>query len=181
VAIPKALQQAGLTKDEIDVFELNEAFASQAAYCVRELKLDPERVNPLGGACPPDAPWHCVHAAASPCMVSLVATLAPPGAIALGHPLGCTGARQIATLLPELERRNGKYGVISMCIGTGASTEGRAGGHCAHDNVAAVSACSVKLRHRHGRRRGDPARVARPGVPCLRRVSFWLLLRATSL
>jgi len=88
-AIPKALKQAGLTKDDIDVYELNEAFASQALYCVQVLGLDPKKVNPKGGA------------------------------IALGHPLGCTGARQIATLLPELKRTGGKYGVVSMCVGTG--------------------------------------------------------------
>ena len=88
-AIPKALESAGLTADDIDVFEINEAFASQAVYCVRELGLDPEKVNPNGGA------------------------------IALGHPLGCTGARLIATLIPELQRRDGRYGVVSMCIGGG--------------------------------------------------------------
>jgi len=88
-AIPKALKQAGITKDDVDVFEINEAFASQTLYCCEKLGLNIERVNPLGGA------------------------------IALGHPLGCTGARQIATIIPELRRRNGKYGVISMCIGTG--------------------------------------------------------------
>ena len=88
-AIPKALKQAGLRVEDIDIFELNEAFASQALYCMNVLKLDPKRVNPKGGA------------------------------IALGHPLGCTGARQVSTLLTELKRTGGKYGVISMCIGTG--------------------------------------------------------------
>lgn len=88
-AIPKALEQAGITKDQVDVFEINEAFASQALYSCEKLGLDMSKVNPLGGA------------------------------IALGHPLGCTGARQIATILPQLKRNNGKYGVISMCIGTG--------------------------------------------------------------
>jgi len=89
LAIPAVLKKAGLKITDIDLFELNEAFASQAAYCVEKLGLDSKKVNPKGGA------------------------------IALGHPLGCTGARQIATLLPELKRTNGKYGVVSMCIGTG--------------------------------------------------------------
>lgn len=88
-AIPKVLQLTGLRKEDIDVYEINEAFASQAAYCVDELGLQNACVNPNGGA------------------------------IALGHPLGCTGARMIATLIPELERRGGRYGVISMCVGTG--------------------------------------------------------------
>jgi len=88
-AIPAALKQAGLTKDQIDVYEINEAFASQALYCAEKLGLDFKKINPLGGA------------------------------IALGHPLGCTGARQIATILPELKRRKAKYGAVSMCIGTG--------------------------------------------------------------
>jgi acetyl-CoA acyltransferase 1 len=88
-AIPKALEQAKLKVADIDIFELNEAFASQALYCAEKLGLDPKKINPKGGA------------------------------IALGHPLGCTGARQVATLLTELRRRKGKYGVISMCIGTG--------------------------------------------------------------
>ncbi len=88
-AIPKVLEKTGLTIDQIDIFELNEAFASQATYCANHLKIPAEKVNPKGGA------------------------------IALGHPLGCTGARQIATLLPELKRQNKKYGLISMCIGTG--------------------------------------------------------------
>lgn len=88
-AIPKALAQAGLTVGDIDVFEINEAFASQAVYSVETLGIDLAKVNPNGGA------------------------------IALGHPLGATGSRQIATLLPELKRRRAKYGVTSMCIGTG--------------------------------------------------------------
>ena len=89
VAIPQVLQQCQLEIDDIDVFELNEAFASQATWCRDELKIPPHKVNPNGGA------------------------------IALGHPLGCTGARQIATLLPEMHRQKARYGVISMCIGTG--------------------------------------------------------------
>jgi acetyl-CoA acyltransferase 1 len=89
VAIPAVLKQCHLTVDDIDVFEINEAFASQAVWCVSELGLDAAKVNPNGGA------------------------------IALGHPLGCTGARLIATILPELKRRKARYGVVSMCIGTG--------------------------------------------------------------
>lgn len=89
VAIPKALAAAGVPIDQISVFELNEAFASQAIYCARKLGIDAARVNPNGGA------------------------------IALGHPLGCTGARQVATLLHELRRTGERFGVVSMCIGTG--------------------------------------------------------------
>jgi acetyl-CoA acyltransferase 1 len=89
VAIPAALKKANLRIEDIDLFEINEAFASQAVYCVEKLKIPMEKVNPKGGA------------------------------IALGHPLGCTGSRQTATLLHELKRRNQKYGVVSMCIGTG--------------------------------------------------------------
>jgi acetyl-CoA acyltransferase len=88
-AIPKALEAAGLAIGDIDVFELNEAFASQALYCQRELGIPDEKLNPNGGA------------------------------IALGHPLGCTGARMTATLLYELRRRKARYGVVSMCIGGG--------------------------------------------------------------
>ncbi|XP_053116259.1 3-ketoacyl-CoA thiolase, peroxisomal isoform X1 [Hemicordylus capensis] len=89
-AIPVALEKAGLTVNDIDIFEINEAFASQAVYCVEKLGIPLEKVNPLGGA------------------------------IALGHPLGCTGARQVVTLLHELQRRGKRgYGVVSMCIGTG--------------------------------------------------------------
>ncbi|NWV11643.1 THIKB thiolase, partial [Ptilonorhynchus violaceus] len=89
-AIPAAVQKAGLTLNDIDIFEINEAFASQAVYCVEKLGIPMEKVNPLGGA------------------------------IALGHPLGCTGARQVVTLLNELKRRGKRaYGVVSMCIGTG--------------------------------------------------------------
>ncbi len=90
VAIPPAVQDANLTMEDIDIFEINEAFASQASWCVDELNIPMEKVNPLGGA------------------------------IALGHPLGCTGARQIATLLHHLNRTGKRYGVVSMCIGTGA-------------------------------------------------------------
>eukprot|EP00835_Amoeboradix_gromovi_P000633 NODE_23_length_38171_cov_0.318108.p9 type:complete len:403 gc:universal NODE_23_length_38171_cov_0.318108:20654-19446(-) len=88
-AIPAALKKAGLTVADVDIFEINEAFASQSIYCVEKLKIPIEKVNVKGGA------------------------------IALGHPLGCTGSRQIATLLPELKRQGKKVGVTSMCIGTG--------------------------------------------------------------
>ena len=88
-AIPAAVEQAGLSLDNIELFEINEAFASQAVYCVRELGIDAELVNVNGGA------------------------------IALGHPLGCTGAKLTATLLHEMKRRNNRYGVVSMCIGGG--------------------------------------------------------------
>jgi acetyl-CoA acyltransferase 1 len=94
-AIPKVLAKAGLRISDIDIFEINEAFASQALYSIEKLKIDIGKVNPKGGA------------------------------IALGHPLGCTGARQIATLLPELKRQQKKFGVISMCIGTGMGAAGK--------------------------------------------------------
>lgn len=88
-AIPAVLKQAGLTIKDIDIFEVNEAFASQATMTVNKLNIPMEKLNPKGGA------------------------------IALGHPLGATGSRQIATMLPELKRTNGKYGVVAMCIGSG--------------------------------------------------------------
>jgi 3-oxoadipyl-CoA thiolase len=88
-ATRKALERAGLRVDELDLVELNEAFASQSLQCIRELGLDPARVNVNGGA------------------------------IALGHPLGCSGARLVTTLLHELERRGGRYGLATMCIGVG--------------------------------------------------------------
>ncbi|KAL7551390.1 hypothetical protein ACHAWF_018154 [Thalassiosira exigua] len=88
-AIPSALGKASLSLDDIDVYEINEAFASQAHYSIETLKLDPAKVNPNGGA------------------------------IALGHPLGCTGARMVVTLLNEMRRENKRRGVVSMCIGTG--------------------------------------------------------------
>jgi len=93
-AIPAALEKAGLQTSDIDIFEINEAFASQATMSIRHLNIPVEKVNPKGGA------------------------------IALGHPLGCTGARQLATLLPELQRTDKKLGVISMCIGTGMGAAG---------------------------------------------------------
>lgn len=89
VAIPKALAKAGLKVEDIGLFELNEAFASQALYCVRTLGLNPDIVNVNGGA------------------------------IALGHPLGCTGAKLTASLLHEMQRRQVEYGIVSMCIGGG--------------------------------------------------------------
>ncbi|NUN12948.1 MAG: thiolase family protein [Myxococcales bacterium] len=88
-AVKKLLAKNGLTLNQIDVIELNEAFAAQAVYCIRELGIDPERVNPNGGA------------------------------IALGHPLGVSGTRMTATLLRELKRRGGRYGIVTMCIGGG--------------------------------------------------------------
>lgn len=93
-AIPKALQLAGLQAADIDWFELNEAFAAQSLAVMRELQLDPSKVNPLGGA------------------------------IALGHPLGATGAIRVATLAHGLRRRAGKYGMVTMCIGTGMGAAG---------------------------------------------------------
>jgi len=93
-AIPAALEKANLTVNDIDIFEINEAFASQATMSVEHMKIPMDKVNPKGGA------------------------------IALGHPLGCTGSRQIATLLPELKRNGGKLGVVSMCIGTGMGAAG---------------------------------------------------------
>ncbi|MGH7645689.1 MAG: thiolase family protein [Gemmatimonadales bacterium] len=88
-ATQKALQRAGLTIDQMDLVELNEAFAAQAIACIRELKLDPERVNIYGGA------------------------------IALGHPLGASGAKILATLVHALRRTNSRYGLATMCIGVG--------------------------------------------------------------
>ena len=93
-AVRKLLAKTGLKIDQIDLYEVNEAFASQALYCLRELGLPVERVNVNGGA------------------------------IALGHPLGATGARQIATALHELERRKGRYAVITMCVGGGMGAAG---------------------------------------------------------
>lgn len=93
-AIPKALKLAGLTLDQIDVFELNEAFAAQSLSVIKEMGLDENKINPNGGA------------------------------IALGHPLGCTGAKLTATIIRELKRRNGKYGVVTMCVGGGMGAAG---------------------------------------------------------
>jgi acetyl-CoA acyltransferase len=93
-AIRKALKLAGLTLEQMDLIELNEAFAAQVLACLRELPIDPERLNVNGGA------------------------------IALGHPLGCTGAKLTATLVAELHRRNARYGMVSMCIGGGMGAAG---------------------------------------------------------
>jgi acetyl-CoA C-acetyltransferase len=88
-AIPRALEKAGLTLDQVDLIEINEAFASQVLACVKELGIDEEKLNVNGGA------------------------------IALGHPLGCSGARLTTTLVRELRRRGGKYGVASHSVGVG--------------------------------------------------------------
>ncbi len=93
-AIPKALKLAGLKLADIDVFELNEAFAAQSLAVIKEAGLDPERVNPNGGA------------------------------IALGHPLGCTGAKLTATVIRELKRRKARYGMVTMCVGGGMGAAG---------------------------------------------------------
>jgi len=93
-AIPKVLKLAGLTLDQIDVIELNEAFAAQSLAVIQEAKLDSAKVNPDGGA------------------------------IALGHPLGCTGAKLTASIIRELKRRNGRYGMVTMCVGGGMGAAG---------------------------------------------------------
>lgn len=93
-AAPKALKRAGLTMDDMDVIELNEAFAAQAIPCIRELKMDPEKVNPYGGA------------------------------MALGHPMGATGAFLTCKALDYLQDNNGKYGMVTMCIGGGMGAAG---------------------------------------------------------
>ncbi len=93
-AIPKALKMAGLTLSDIEVIELNEAFAAQALSVIKEGGLDPARVNPNGGA------------------------------VALGHPLGCTGAKLTATVIRELKRRNARYGMVTMCVGGGMGAAG---------------------------------------------------------
>jgi acetyl-CoA acyltransferase len=85
---------AGLKLENIDVIELNEAFAAQALSVIKEAGLDPNKINPNGGA------------------------------VALGHPLGCTGAKLTATILRELKRRNGRYGIVTMCIGGGMGAAG---------------------------------------------------------
>jgi acetyl-CoA acyltransferase len=93
-AIPKALKQTGIGQDQLDWIELNEAFAAQSLAVIKDLNLDPAKVNPLGGA------------------------------IALGHPLGATGAIRIATLLHGMRRKKQKYGMVTMCIGTGMGAAG---------------------------------------------------------
>ncbi|MDP3290216.1 MAG: acetyl-CoA C-acyltransferase, partial [Methyloversatilis sp.] len=93
-AIPKALKLAGLAQDDIDWIELNEAFAAQALAVIRTLGLDPAKVNPLGGA------------------------------IALGHPLGATGAIRTATVIAAMQRNEARIGLVTMCIGTGMGAAG---------------------------------------------------------
>jgi acetyl-CoA acyltransferase len=93
-AIPKALERAGLTLNDIDLIELNEAFAAQSLAVIRELGLDEEKVNVNGGA------------------------------IALGHPLGCTGAKLTVQLMHEMQRRNARYGLVTMCVGGGMGAAG---------------------------------------------------------
>jgi acetyl-CoA acyltransferase len=93
-AIPNVLKTAGMTLDQIDWIELNEAFAAQSIAVMRDLHIDPAKINPLGGA------------------------------IALGHPLGATGAIRTATIVHGMKRRKQKYGMVSMCIGTGMGAAG---------------------------------------------------------
>ena len=93
-AIRKVLKLAGLTLDQIDLIELNEAFAAQVLACLKQLPIDPDRLNVNGGA------------------------------IALGHPLGCTGAKLTTTLLYEMKRRNARYGMVTMCVGGGMGAAG---------------------------------------------------------
>ncbi len=93
-AIPKALKMAGLTLEDIDLFELNEAFAAQGFSVMKVLEMNPAKVNVNGGA------------------------------VALGHPLGCTGAKLTATLLQELKRTGGRYGMVTMCVGGGMGAAG---------------------------------------------------------
>jgi acetyl-CoA acyltransferase len=93
-AVPEALRKSGLTKNDLGAIELNEAFASQSVAVLKELDLDPSLVNPNGGA------------------------------IALGHPLGCTGAKLTVQLMNELQQRNARYGMVTMCVGTGQGAAG---------------------------------------------------------
>jgi len=93
-AIPKVLKMAGLTMDDIDIFELNEAFAAQSLAVIKALEMNPAKINVNGGA------------------------------IALGHPLGCTGAKLTASILREMERRNVRYGMVTMCVGGGMGAAG---------------------------------------------------------
>ena len=93
-AIPKALKAAGMTLNQMDLIELNEAFASQSLAIIRELDIDTSKLNVNGGA------------------------------IALGHPLGCTGAKLTVQIMNELKKRNGKYGMVTMCVGTGQGAAG---------------------------------------------------------
>ena len=93
-AIPKALKLAGLELKDIDVIELNEAFAAQSLAVIQQAGIDPAKLNPNGGA------------------------------IALGHPLGCTGAKLTATIIRDLQRRKGRYGMVTMCVGGGMGAAG---------------------------------------------------------
>jgi acetyl-CoA acyltransferase len=93
-AIPKALKIAGLRLDQIDLIELNEAFAAQALAVIKEVGIDQEKLNVNGGA------------------------------VALGHPLGCTGAKLTATILSEMRRRQARYGMVTMCVGGGMGAAG---------------------------------------------------------
>ena len=93
-ALPKALKQAGLKQDDLEQIELNEAFASQSVAVINELGLNPDIINVNGGA------------------------------IAMGHPLGCTGAKLSVQLFNEMRRRNQKYGAVTMCVGTGQGAAG---------------------------------------------------------
>jgi acetyl-CoA acyltransferase len=93
-AIPKVLKMAGIKLDNVDLIELNEAFAVQSLAVIREAGLDPSKVNVNGGA------------------------------IALGHPLGCTGSKLTATLLFEMQRRGARYGMVTMCVGGGMGAAG---------------------------------------------------------
>lgn len=93
-AVPKAMERAGLTMEDMDVVELNEAFAAQAIPCIQELKMDPEKVNPYGGA------------------------------MALGHPMGATGAFLTCKALDYMQDNHGKYGLVTMCIGGGMGAAG---------------------------------------------------------
>jgi acetyl-CoA acyltransferase len=93
-AVPKVLKQAGMRLDQIDLFELNEAFASQSLAVIRALQLDPQKVNINGGA------------------------------IALGHPLGCTGSKLTVQIINDLDRLNKKYGIVTACVGGGQGIAG---------------------------------------------------------
>ena len=119
-AIKKVLKLAGLTLDQIDLIELNEAFAAQVLACLKELPIDPDRLNVNGGA------------------------------IALGHPLGCTGAKLTTTLLHEMKRRNARYGMVSMCVGGGMGAAG------------IFESCRAAIRPARSRAGMGPARKRKP-------------------
>ena len=115
-AIRKVLKMAGLSLDQIDLVELNEAFAAQAIACLRELPSIPARLNVNGGA------------------------------IALGHPLGCTGAKLTATLLHEMRRRGSRYGMVTMCVGGGMGAAGIFERMCALTEVVALRGSTISGR-----------------------------------